>query len=89
MTDRIRVAASESGCWQVMRGEYVLDIYPPHMWRHAYNEARREAIYQNLGVIGMEFPRIWPVGVRSAKEYLSMSASAFEIAHSDHNKEKA
>lgn len=54
MNDRIRVEHSESGCWQVKRGEYVLDIYPPFMWRAAYNEARREAIWQNLGIVGME-----------------------------------
>lgn len=52
----IKVKASESGCWQVMRGTYVLAIFPPRMWRDAYNEARREAIYQNLSIIGIETP---------------------------------
>lgn len=55
MSSRISVRHSESGCWKVMRGEYVLDIYPPHMWVHAYKEARREAIFQNLGIVGLEF----------------------------------
>lgn len=54
MTDRIRVKASESGCWQVMRGGYVLDVKPPHQWRDAYFEARREAIYNNLNIISLE-----------------------------------
>lgn len=53
---KVRVAHSESGCWQVMRDTYVIDIYPPHMWRAAYNEARREAIYDGLSIIGMEMP---------------------------------
>lgn len=51
---KIRVEHSESGCWQVLRGNYVIYIYPPHMWRHAYNAARDEAIYQNLSIVGME-----------------------------------
>jgi len=54
VTERIRVKASESGCWQVLRGTYVIDIYPPHMWVHAYKEAVREAIYQNLNIISLE-----------------------------------
>lgn len=55
MSSRISVRHSESGCWKVMRGEYVLDIYPPHMWGFAYKSARQEAIYNNLGIIGLEF----------------------------------
>lgn len=54
MNERVHVEHSESGYWKVMRGSYVLDVKPPHMWRDAYNEARREAIYQNLGVAGIE-----------------------------------
>lgn len=54
MNERIRVEHSESGYWKVMRGNYVLDVKPPHMWRDAYIEARREAIYNNLGVISIE-----------------------------------
>jgi len=37
-----------------MRDTYVLDIYPSHMWRHAYNEACREATYQKISVTGLE-----------------------------------
>ena len=54
MTARISVRHSESGCWKVMRGEYVIAIYPTFMWHHAYNEAVREAIYQNLNIVGIE-----------------------------------
>lgn len=54
MTSRIRVAHTESGCWVVTRGTYVLDIYPPHMWAYAYRSARAEAAYQNLGITGIE-----------------------------------
>ena len=54
MTERIRVEHSESGYWKVMRGSYVLDVKPPQAWRDAYIEARREAIYNNLGVISIE-----------------------------------
>lgn len=54
MSDHIRVKHSESGCWLVLRDNYVIYIYPPHMWRHAYNAARDEAIYQNLSIVGME-----------------------------------
>lgn len=51
---RIRVAHTESGCWAVYRGTYVLDIYPSFMWAYAYRAARNEAIYQNLGITGIE-----------------------------------
>ncbi len=37
-----------------MRGTYVVDIYPAHMWRFAYAEALREAIYQNLSIVSLE-----------------------------------
>ena len=50
----IQVKASPSGCWQVLRNNILIDIYPKHMWREAYNEARREAIWQNLGIVGIE-----------------------------------
>lgn len=50
----IRVAHTESGCWQVLRDTYVLAIFPRHMWQDAYNEALREAIWQNIGAIGTE-----------------------------------
>ena len=52
--NNVKVKASESGCWQVLRNDILIDIYPSHMWRAAYNEARREAIWQNLGIAGME-----------------------------------
>lgn len=51
---KIRVAHSESGCWQVLRGDYVIDIYPPEMWRYAYKSALLEAIYQNLSIVRLE-----------------------------------
>lgn len=54
MNERIRVEHTESGCWKVMRGTYVVDIYPAHMWRFAYAEALREAIYQNLSIVSLE-----------------------------------
>lgn len=54
MTSRIRVAHTESGCWAVYRGTYVLDIYPSFMWAYAFRAARNEAIYQNLGITGIE-----------------------------------
>lgn len=54
MSSRISVRHSESGCWKVMRGTYIVDIYPPHMWPFAYKSALQEAIYQNLGIIGIE-----------------------------------
>lgn len=55
MNERIHVKhVPESGCWQVLRGTYVLAIFPKRMWHLAYIEARREAIYQNLGVVGIE-----------------------------------
>lgn len=38
----------------VMRGTYVVDIYPAHMWAHAYRSAVQEAIYTNLSIVGME-----------------------------------
>ena len=37
-----------------MRGNYVLAVYPKRMWKDALHEAQREAIYQNLSIIGME-----------------------------------
>lgn len=54
MTSRIRVAHTESGCWGVYRGTYMISIYPPNMWVHAYRSARVEAAYQNLGITGIE-----------------------------------
>lgn len=54
MSGRLSVRHTPSGCWAVRRDTYVLDIYPAHMWRFAYNEARREAIYQNLSITGIE-----------------------------------
>jgi len=54
MTSRVRVAHTESGCWGVYRGTYMLTIYPPFMWAYAYQAARNEAIYQNLGITGIE-----------------------------------
>lgn len=56
MSDRIRVESSVSGCWLVKRGDDVLDVKPPHAWEDAYEEACREAVMQNLGVIGIEIP---------------------------------
>lgn len=54
VTDRIRVKASESGCWLVLRDGDPVAIYPRHMWAHAYAEARREAVYQNLSITSLE-----------------------------------
>lgn len=54
MSDKIRVKSSRGGCWMVLRGDYVLDIYPPHMWTFAFREARREAIWNNLRIVGVE-----------------------------------
>lgn len=54
MSARISVRHSESGCWKVMRGTYVVDIYPAHMLAHAYRSAVQEAIYTNLSIVGME-----------------------------------
>lgn len=54
MTSRIRVAHTESGCWAVYRGTTAIDIYPSFMWAYAYRAARNEAIYQNLGITGIE-----------------------------------
>ena len=54
MNDRIRVERSESGCWQVKRGEYVVHIYSPHMWRQAWEAARAEAAYHYLGIERIE-----------------------------------
>jgi hypothetical protein len=54
VSERISVRHTESGYWKVMRGGYVLDVKPPHLWREAYIEARKEAIYQNLDVISIE-----------------------------------
>lgn len=51
---KIRVKSSPSGWWMVMRNTDVLDIYPPHMWTFAYREARREAIWNNLHIVGIE-----------------------------------
>ena len=51
---KIRVKSSPSGCWMVMRNTDVLDIYPPHMWTFAYREAVREAIWNNMRIIGVE-----------------------------------
>lgn len=50
--NKIAVRHSPSGCWQVLRDTYVIDIYPSHMWHFAYKEACREAIWQNTNVIG-------------------------------------
>lgn len=55
MSSRISVRHSESGCWKVMRGEYVLAIFPKHYWRDALREAHVEARYNNLGIVGLEF----------------------------------
>lgn len=54
MTERIRVKASESGCWLVLRNGDPVAVYPPFMWAHAYAEAVREAVYQNLSIISVE-----------------------------------
>lgn len=55
MNERIHVKhVTASGCWQVLRGTYVLAIFPKRMWREAYSEARREAIYNNLSIVGIE-----------------------------------
>jgi hypothetical protein len=55
MSSRISVEQSESGCWLVKRGEYVLAIFPRHYWKDALREAHVEARYNNLGIIGLEF----------------------------------
>lgn len=54
MSTRISVRHSESGCWKVMRGTYVVEIYPQSMWAHAYRSAVQEAIYTNLSIVGIE-----------------------------------
>lgn len=54
MSPKIRVQSSPSGCWWVMRGDYLIHVYSPHMWRQAYVAAFQEAIYQNLGVVRIE-----------------------------------
>lgn len=55
MLTRISVRHTESGCWKVMRGEYVLAIFPRHYWKDALREAHVEARYLNLGIEGLEF----------------------------------
>lgn len=40
---KIRLKASPSGCWLIIRNDYPVAIYPKSMWREAYNEAVREA----------------------------------------------
>lgn len=54
MNPNIAVRHSESGCWMVLRGTYIVDIYPSHMWVNAYKSACFEARYQNLSIVGMD-----------------------------------
>lgn len=51
---KIAVRHSVSGCWMVMRGDYVVDIYPSHMWAYAFRSAVQEALY-NLSITGGAF----------------------------------
>lgn len=54
MRERWRVVQGRWGGWLVWRGSYVKGAF--NTWDAAYGWAREQAIYEGLGIVGIEIP---------------------------------